>query len=65
MNIQNIIKMKRSLLTTIFCLVSLSAMTQVYKAAKQLSPGTTNEHYLAFAKSVKGKFYYMDQNCNP
>jgi len=53
--------MKKIIATNLLCIITLFTSAQVYKAEKQLSPGTTNEHSLSFAKSLKGKFYYLDQ----
>ena len=53
--------MKKLIFTQILCLLAWFGNAQVYRAEKQLSPGTTNQSYLNFAKSLKGKFYYLDQ----
>ena len=53
--------MKKQLITFVLCVFNLISTAQVYRAEKQLSPGTTNQSYLNFAKSLKGKFYYLDQ----
>lgn len=53
--------MKTQLFTILFCVVGLRANSQIYKAEKQLSPGTSDEYVLPFSKSINGKFYYQNK----
>ncbi len=53
--------MKKILFSGLIIFFSGVAFGQIYKAEKQLSPGTTDEFELPFTKSINGKFYYQNK----